>query len=83
MQIVYAKEFQKQFKKLPHEIQNLFQKQELIFRENWRDPRLQVKKLKDHPLPFSFRITRGYLLLWSDSDGRRRATERHGGSLAT
>jgi mRNA-degrading endonuclease RelE of RelBE toxin-antitoxin system len=55
MKIVYSKEFAKEFKKLPASIQRLYHKQEDIFKENWRDPRLKVKKLKDHPLPFSFR----------------------------
>ena len=58
MKIVYAKEFAKEFKKLPVSVQRLYRKQEDILRENWRDPRLKVKKLQDHPLPFSFRITR-------------------------
>ena len=64
MKVVYAKEFAKQFSKLPLSIQRLYQKQEDIFKQNWRDPRLKVKKLKDHPLPFSFRITRGYRVLF-------------------
>ena len=64
MKIVYAKEFTKEFKKLPVSVQRLYRKQEDIFEENWRDPRLKVKKLKDHPLPFSFRITRSYRVLF-------------------
>lgn len=59
MRIIYAAEFRKQFRKLPQDIQRLYRRQELIFRENWRDPRLHTKKLTDHPFPFSFRITRG------------------------
>ena len=38
MKIVYAKEFAKQFKKLPVSIQRLYRKQEKIFKENWRRP---------------------------------------------
>ena len=57
MKIFYANEFRKQFKKLPANIQGLYYRQEAIFRENWRDPRFHVKKLSDHPLAFSFRIT--------------------------
>jgi len=64
MKIVYAREFAKKFKKLPVSVQRLYRKQEDIFKENWRDPRLKVKKLKDHPLPFSFRITRSYRVLF-------------------
>ena len=48
MKIVYAKEFAKEFKKLPVSMQRLYRKQEDIFKENWRHPRLKVKKLKDH-----------------------------------
>jgi mRNA-degrading endonuclease RelE of RelBE toxin-antitoxin system len=41
MNVVYSKEFAKEFKKLPASIQRLFRKQEDLFKENWRDPRLQ------------------------------------------
>jgi mRNA-degrading endonuclease RelE of RelBE toxin-antitoxin system len=63
MKIIYAREFAKEFKQLPVSVQRLYRKQEDIFKEDWRDPRLKVKKLKDHPLPFSFRITRAYRVL--------------------
>jgi mRNA-degrading endonuclease RelE of RelBE toxin-antitoxin system len=70
MKISYSREFAKEFKKLPASIQRLYRRQESIFKADWRDPRLKVKKLKDHPLPFSFRITRGYrvLFLFVDTD---------------
>jgi mRNA-degrading endonuclease RelE of RelBE toxin-antitoxin system len=79
MKVVYSKEFAKEFKKLPASIQRLYRKQEDIFKENWRDPRLKVKKLKDHPLPFSFRITRGYrvLFVFVESDAALFATIGH------
>lgn len=64
MNILYAEEFWKQFQKLPPEIRRLYRKQEAIFEKNWRDPRLHVKKLTDHPLPYSFRITRRYRVLF-------------------
>lgn len=64
MKIVYADEFAKQFRQLPPRIQYLYRRQEELFRNNWRDPRLHVKKLRDHPLPFSFRITRSYRVLF-------------------
>ncbi len=60
MNIQYADEFRKQFGKLPPEIQRLYHKQERLFRKNWHDPRLHIKKLKDFSLPFSLRITRRY-----------------------
>lgn len=48
MRIVYAEEFRKQFSKLPREIQRLYRTQENRFRKNWRDRRLQIKKLTGH-----------------------------------
>ena len=79
MKIIYAKEFTKEFKKLPVGVQRLYRKQEDIFKENWRDPRLKLKKLKDHPLPFSFRITRAYrvLFVFVDADTALFATIGH------
>ena len=38
MKIVYAREFAKEFKRLPVNVQRLYRKQEDIFKENWRDP---------------------------------------------
>ncbi|MBI1755261.1 hypothetical protein HYR65_03175, partial [Candidatus Azambacteria bacterium] len=67
--ILFADEFQKKFKKLPPEIQRLYYTQEKLFRQNWRDPRLHTKKLIDYPLPFSFRITRRYRVFFIFVDG--------------
>lgn len=68
MNILYADEFRKQFKRLPTDIQNFYHRQESIFKINWRDPRLHLKKLKDHPFPFSFRITRNYRVIFTFVD---------------
>jgi len=68
MKIVYADEFRKRFLALPLEIQRLYRRQEERFRKNARDPRLHVKKLKEHPYTFSFRITRHYRALFSFID---------------
>ena len=65
MKIVYAEEFFGRFHRLPKDIRRLFRTQESRFKTNWRDPRLHIKKLNDHPLPFSFRITRRYRVLFS------------------
>ena len=65
MTIVYADEFKKHFLKLPPEIQKIYHRQEILFKNNWRDPRLHIKKLTDHPFPFSFRITRRYRVLFT------------------
>lgn len=64
MKIIYADEFKKQLTKLPKRIQKKYAEQELIFKNNWRDSRLHVKKLVDHSLTFSFRITRNYRVLF-------------------
>jgi len=64
MNVVYTREFVKEFTKLPNTVQKLYRKQEALFKKDWRDPRLQVKKLTNHPYPFSFRITRAYRVLF-------------------
>ena len=68
MNIIYADEFRKGFRRLPSAIQRLYQKQEMIFKKDWKDARLHSKKLIDHPFPFSFRITRNYRVLFSFVD---------------
>lgn len=65
MKIIYPEEFWKQFRKLPPDTQRLYRRQEARFRNNWRDPRLHIRKLIDHPYPFSFRITRNYRVLFT------------------
>ena len=64
MKVLYAHEFKKRFSKLPPNVKTLFLKQERIFKKSWKNSRLHLKKLSDHPLPFSFRITRGYRVLF-------------------
>lgn len=85
MKVLYADEFRKQFEKLPPDIQRLYRQQETRFKKNWQDPRLHTKKLSGHPLPFSFRITRRYRVLFTFVDvdtalfatiGHRRDTYR-------
>lgn len=64
MKIVYSYSFSKEFALLPKGIQTLFKKQELIFKNNWKDSRLKVKKLKEQGFTFSFRVTRVYRVLF-------------------
>jgi mRNA-degrading endonuclease RelE of RelBE toxin-antitoxin system len=64
MKIVYDNDFDKVLKKLPPDIQKLYKNQEILFRNNWRDSRLHIKKLINQPFPFSFRITRAYRVLF-------------------
>lgn len=64
MIIIYSDGFYKQFNRLPNRIQKLYRTKEDIFRQNWRNSGLDVKKLKDHHYPFSFRINRQYRVLF-------------------
>ena len=65
MRIKYTRDFEKSFKNLPVKIRLLFRKQELIFRENPRDPRLHTKMLSVSETTFSFRITRTYRVIFT------------------
>jgi len=60
MKVFYTKDFVKMLDTLPKNIQRLYLSQEDILKENSRDPRLHIKKLKGKPITFSFRITRAY-----------------------
>lgn len=79
MKILYADEFRNRFRRLPLRIRKIFHKQEERFKKDWRDPRLHIKKLSDHPFPFSFRITRNYraLFLFVEEDTALFATIGH------
>ncbi len=68
MIICKSEDFIKEFKKLPSEIKKLFQKQWDIFRDNWLDPRLHTKRIKELPGAYSFRITRRYRTLFYFKD---------------
>lgn len=59
-----TKDFKKDLKNLPSEINKLFQKQKIIFKENWLDPRLHTKRIKELSGVYSFRITRRYRALF-------------------
>lgn len=60
MNIVKTHDFEKAFRILPKDAQRLYQLQEERFIKNWRDPRLHIKKVRNLPFAFSFRITRRY-----------------------
>ena len=60
MKIIYTEDLEKSFKKLPERIQRLFKIQEERFKQNWRDPRLHIKKVRSLDYAFSMRITRQY-----------------------
>jgi mRNA-degrading endonuclease RelE of RelBE toxin-antitoxin system len=69
MKIFYSQRFSKDLNSLPTKIGELFKKQEDIFANNWKDPRLHIKKLINTDL-FSFRVTISYRVLFklADSD---------------
>lgn len=60
LKIFKTSDFAGGFKKLPKEIKELFHKQEKIFLNNWLDPRLHIKRIKELPGAYSFRVTRRY-----------------------
>ncbi|MBU4298584.1 hypothetical protein KJ636_00890 [Patescibacteria group bacterium] len=60
MRIIKTDDFNRAFKKLPKEIQHLYNIQEERFKRDLRDPRLHVKKVKTLSFALSFRITRRY-----------------------
>ena len=64
MEIIKTDDFLKQFKKLPIEIRNLYEKQEIIFHHNQLDHRLHLKQITILDGVCSFRITRRYRCLF-------------------
>ncbi len=60
MVIRETEDFKKNLEDLPSEIRRLFQKQKVIFKENWFGPRLHTKRVKELPGVYSFRVTRRY-----------------------
>lgn len=61
--IIETDHFRKKLKKLPKNIIKLYDKQKNIFALNWLDSRLHTKKLIGVD-GYSFRITRGYRVLF-------------------
>lgn len=60
MTIIETEDFRKDLEKLPRNIKKLYNKQKLILKNNWLDPRLHIKRVKELPGVYSFRITRRY-----------------------
>jgi len=50
--------------RLTADVRRLFFIQEEILKQDWRDPRLHVKKLTGRLPLFSFRVTRSYRVLF-------------------
>lgn len=64
MNVIRTDDFERSFAKLPLKIQRLYVIQEQHFKNNWRDPRLHIKKVRGLSRAFSFRITRRYRVLF-------------------
>jgi len=60
MEIIKTDDFSRAFKRLPGETQRLCAIQEKRFRQDWRDSRLHIKKIRTLAFGLSFRITRRY-----------------------
>ena len=69
MNIRETEDFKKDLEDLPAKIKKLFQRQRAIFKENWLDPRLHTKRIKELPGVYSFRITRRYRVLFYFRNG--------------
>lgn len=68
MEIINTDDFNKSFHGLPKEIRRLCAIQEKRFKENWRDPRLHIKKVSTLQFALSFRVTRSYRVLFYFQD---------------
>jgi len=69
MIIIETEDFKKDLKNLPSEIKRLYQRQKAIFKENWFDPRLHTKRIRELPGVYSFQITRRYRVLFYFRNG--------------
>ena len=70
MGILKTKEFADALRNLPADIKKLFQKQERFFQNNWLDPRLHTKRIKEIPGVYSFRVSRRYRVLFYFQEGK-------------
>jgi len=68
MEIIRTDDFERAFRKLPRDIQRLYQVQETRFKLSWRDSRLHIKKIKELPAALSFRVTRRYRVFFYFQD---------------
>ncbi|OGF82420.1 hypothetical protein A3B18_03705 [Candidatus Giovannonibacteria bacterium RIFCSPLOWO2_01_FULL_46_13] len=68
MEIIKTEDFIKSFRAVPKPIRHIYDIQEKRFMENWRDPRLHIKKIKGLEHAFSFRVTRSWRVLFYFQD---------------
>lgn len=68
MRIYRTNRFKKQYKKLPAEIKNLFQKQILLFFKNSKHNSLGIKKMQGTFGVWEMRISKSYRLTFQKKD---------------
>jgi len=66
MRLIRTARFETMFEELPPSVRAMYREQETLLKNNPRDVRLHLKKLKGMDDTFSFRITRSYraLFVW-------------------
>ena len=72
MEIIYSSKFAREYKKLPKEIKDLAEEQEIIFRKNPFNPTLKTHKLKGKFTGFlSFSIGYKYRIIFEFSKDKK------------
>jgi len=72
MEIIYSSKFAREYKKLPKEIKDLAEEQEIIFRKNPFNPTLKTHKLKGKFAGFlSFSIGYKYRIIFEFSKDKK------------
>jgi mRNA-degrading endonuclease YafQ of YafQ-DinJ toxin-antitoxin module len=65
MKIIYSSKFAREYKKLPNNIKNIAEEQEIVFRQDPYDPQLKTHKLKGKLSGFlSFSIAYKYRIIF-------------------
>ncbi|MCD4704506.1 type II toxin-antitoxin system mRNA interferase toxin, RelE/StbE family [bacterium] len=71
MEIIYSSKFAKEYKKLPLFIKIIAEKQEIIFHQNPRNPKLKTHKLKGKFKKYlSFSIDYKYRIIFEFSENK-------------
>ncbi|MDO8582299.1 MAG: type II toxin-antitoxin system YafQ family toxin [bacterium] len=72
MEILYSTKFNREYKKLPSDIKDIAEKQEVLFRKNPFDPKLETHKLKGRLREFlSFSIDYKYRIIFEFSKNKK------------
>lgn len=74
MKIIYSSKFSHEYKKLPKNIKNIAEQQEIIFRKNPFDPKLKTHKLRGRLSGFlSFSIGYKYRIIFELAKDKKTA----------